>query len=328
MVRQVIEKSGISPENQAIIWKFLRNEPIGVGVQRNASNQFEEVVLPAEQTVAVGQYVDPKAMLMIAKSTDASAMDFKNICAYVKVTPLFDCTAICLRSTDATKHLAGTLTIDYNNGAPTTEVTANGNNEVLLTGTITSGNAYYIAVRPEAVTSGFTIEFLTADKTHYYARTSSRNLGLARNKVTNLGEFATTGTPWSFNTPTSGTADGHDWKLVAPNLKIATEIAGELGMDRTPADWGGNWVRPSREDIQPLIDAKLLSNTGSGIRFSPTGVFKYNSLDVEMGFSAFWLADTNGDATYYVFVGDGYIKLLFTPLTTSHYPILYKYTGE
>lgn len=319
----------ISPENQAIILAYLKGEKIEkkIGVQRNANDQFEGVVLPAEQTATAGS-ADKNAMLMIAKSDDASTMEFKNVCAFVKVTPQFDCDAICLRSTDATKYLAGTVTIDYNGGTPTTTVTANGSNEVILTGTITSGNTYYIAVRPETLSSGFTIGFLSKDKTHYYARTSSSSLALARNNVKNLGEFATDG-KWSLSTPTSGTADGHDWKLISvnPMLKIATELA----IDNVLLDdaennfslWGENWILPSKEDMDALFSANLVSDG----TFSGQGVFKFNNITLIPATSWYWLSgfDPNfGERDMYSISGYYYP----TNNKDDQCGIFYKYIGN
>lgn len=319
----------ISPENQVIILAYLKGEKAQIksGPQRNANDQFEDVVLPAEQTATAGS-ADKNAMLMIAKSDDASTMEFKNVCAYVKVTPQFDCDAICLRSTDATKYLAGTVTIDYNEGTPTTTVTANGSNEVFLTGTITGGNTYYIAVRPETLSSGFTIEFLSKDKTHYYARTSSSSLALARNNVKNLGEFATDG-KWSVSTPTSGTADGHDWKLISANpmLKFATELAIDNvlwgDVENNLSLWGGNWILPSKEDMDALFSANLLSNG----TFSGQGVLKFNKFTLWPAGLWYWLSgvdSNNGRRDQYSISGSSYA----TNTPTEQAGIFYKYIGN
>ena len=329
MVIDMMRQHEISPENQAIILAYLKGEKAQIksGVQRNESNQFEDVVLPAEQTATAGS-ADKNAMLMIAKSDDASTMEFKNVCAYVKVTPQFDCDAICLRSTDATKYLAGTVTIDYNEGTPTTTVTANGSNEVFLTGTITGGNTYYIAVRPETLSSGFTIEFLSKDKTHYYARTSSSSLALTRNNVKNLGEFATDG-KWSVSTPTSGTADGHDWKLISvnPMLKIATELAIDnvlwADVENNLSLWGGNWILPSKEDMAALFSANLVSDG----TFSGQGVLKFNKFTLMPAGLWYWLSgvDSNsGRRDQYSISGDFYA----TTTPTEQAGIFYKYIGN
>ena len=334
MVIEDMERNGISEQNQAIILAYLKGETATIksGVQWDG-DKFEDVVLPAEQIATPGS-ADPKAMLMIAKSTDASTLQFKNICAYVKVTPQFDCAGICLRSTDATKYLAGTVTVDYKEGAPTTTVTANGTNEVFLTsttGTITADNDYYIAVRPETLSSGFTIEFLTADKSHYYARTSSKDLGLVRNNVTNLGEFTTDG-KWSIESPTSGTANGHDWQLVSPTLKIATSPTGEKYRISKVAEnsslWGSNWVLLSYDDCKSLLDAKAISS----YKVSGIGVLKFITLTMikkEWPSPTFWLGTMKDATSRYDFnIYLGKINATSADNSVTEYMILYKYIGK
>ena len=144
-------------------------------------------VLPTLQTATAGS-ADPAAMLMMATSTDASTLSFKNVCAYVKVTPAFDCSGIELIS-KGSENLAGTVNLDYNDGVPVAEVTANGTNYVSLTGTITSGSTYYIAVLPASLESGFDVMFQIDGE--YYKKGTNKVLGLSRNKVMDLGSFST-----------------------------------------------------------------------------------------------------------------------------------------
>ena len=152
-----------------------------------SGSKIISAALPTMQTATAGS-ADPAAMLMMATSTDASTLSFKNVCAYVKVTPAFDCTEIKL-SSKGSENLAGTVTLDYNDGAPVAEVTANGTNNVSLTGTITSGSTYYIAVLPASLESGFDVMFqIDGD---YYEKGTKKVLGLSRNKVMDLGSFST-----------------------------------------------------------------------------------------------------------------------------------------
>ena len=268
---------GISAENQAIILAYLKNEPIGTpGVQLDGSS-IKNVVIPAEQTATAGS-ADPQAMIMVAKGSDKDDLEFKNVCAYVKVTPQFDCTAICLKSNGA-ENLAGKMTVNYNDGDPTTTVTADGTNTVYLVGTITTGNAYYIAVRPEALESGFTIEFLTADT--YYARSTNKKLALARSNVKNLGEFTTSGT-WTRSSATSGNdGAGHDWMLLTPTLKIAVistpSFDDYVTFDNVPS-WGADWVLPSAADFAEIYTNGCISyknDNGPKVTWRGLGILKY-----------------------------------------------------
>lgn len=325
-----MEAYHISEENQAIILAYLKGESVTIksGVQQDGS-KFSEVILPAKQTVAEGQYVDPKAMLMIAKSTDASTLQFKNVCAYVKVKPTFDCAGIALRSMDATKNLAGTVTVDYNEGAPTTTVTANGSNEVLLTGAIKADNTYYIAVRPETLSSGFIIEFVTDAKSHYYARSTSKSLGLARNSVTNLGEFATTGT-WTVKSPTSGTADGHNWILVSPTIRLATTDtdAGRVALNAVDGIWGANWVLLSAEEASLIGGHSSYDSTNQVATIGTSAIFSdVLSCKIQTSYNVYWISDMEGDyrLSYKFGKETAFAKVIDTGVK---YCVLYKYIGE
>lgn len=318
--------------NMLIAYATGENVIIKSGIERDG-DLFKEVVIPAEQTVAAGQCVDPKAMLMIAKSNDASVLSFKNVCAYVRVTPQFDCHAICVRS-NGSGDLAGTVTLNYNNGTPSTEVkyidydTSCGSPSVCLTGTITAGNTYYIAVRPETTVGGFTIEFLTKDRSHYYGRSSDNNLGLVRSEVVNLGEFSTGGA-WTYNNvPTSGNdGNGHNWKLVTPTLKLAAETKiYDTGGNYIASSWGADWDYPSMEEINTLINGKGTSGTA----IFGVGVLKYvePQINVNAYADGIWLSDTGKDSSdrdtraVFRFGINDFSMLIYS----YHYGVHYKYT--
>ena len=278
MVKEDMNNMHISAENQAIILAFLKNQPIGTPGVTLEGSSIKNVVIPAEQTATAGS-ADPQAMVMVAKGNDKDALQFKNVCAYVKVTPQFNCTAICLKS-NGTQNIAGKVTVDCSGETPSSTITADGTNSVMLTGTITAGNAYYIAVLPVTLTSGFTIEFLTADKTNYYARRTSKDLGLARSNVKNLGEFATSGT-WTYNIPTHGEANGHSWRLITPGFKIATSYASANGVTfANIPSWGANWVLPAADEMTDLMSKGYIvfdktEPMHSKIRLVGAGVLKY-----------------------------------------------------
>ena len=152
-----------------------------------SDSKIVSAVLPATQTATAGS-ADPAAMLMMATSIDASTLSFKNVCAYVKVTPNFDCSRIELTS-KGEENLAGTLTLDCSDGTPVAEVTANGTGSIALTGTISSGNTYYIAVLPSSLESGFVLRFFVDGD--YYEKDMEQKLALTRNNVMGLGSFST-----------------------------------------------------------------------------------------------------------------------------------------
>ena len=320
----------ISPENQAIILAYLKGEKLEKksGPQRNANDQFENVVLPAEQTATAGS-ADPKAMLMIAKSDDASTMEFKNVCAYVKVTPQFDCTSILLKS-KGTESLAGTLTVDYNEGAPTTTVTADGTNAVTLTGTITANNTYYIAVRPETLSSGFTIYFITAD--YIYKKTASKEVAFTRNNVTNLGSFeasklTSVQVAGTAKATIDGVATDINWiqlwdngpKFAEYNVGVTDGKSESVGSvftwstDIAKVQWGNSWRMPTSDEFNALLTNCTYTNTTknnvSGLLF--TGKYEYSSYSIFLPIaSSYYWSATQADGTdAYRLTVSGYITV-------------------
>ena len=145
-----------------------------------------DVVFPAIQTATEGSF-DPAAGLMMAQAVgEASALEFKNVASYFKFTAPFDCRSVSIFDNAHAAQMAGTLTLDYNAGEPTAEVTANGTSSITLTGTIEEGKTYYIATLPQTFTEGIMMVFSKTDGTDYVKRTSS-SYTLRRNMVSNMG---------------------------------------------------------------------------------------------------------------------------------------------
>ncbi|MCI7002517.1 MAG: fimbrillin family protein, partial [Prevotella sp.] len=161
--------------------------------QENASlsgNDVTNVTLPAIQYARDNSF-DKNAALMMAQSTNTT-LEFKNVVGYVKVKPTFNCTRIDLKAFDNSAVLAGTGTVSYNNGKPTLDLSETKDYAITLRGDIKANKYYYIAVPPVTLKAGWTIQF-TASDGKVYSRKGTNSITFTRNKVTNLGEFATTG---------------------------------------------------------------------------------------------------------------------------------------
>lgn len=152
------------------------------------------IVLPDEQEAVAGGF-DPKAALMIAKG-ETTTLQFKNAVGFIKVTPKFDCKKIILRAADKTQPLAGKGTIKFDGSDPCIDFT--GSKElsysITLSGTITSGNAYYIAVPAVKLSAYWTLTFVTENKN--YMRQVTKPITFVRSQALNLGTFATDGDYW------------------------------------------------------------------------------------------------------------------------------------
>ena len=153
------------------------------------------IVLPDEQEAVAGGF-DPKAALMIAKS-NTTTLQFKNAVGFIKVTPQFDCKKIILRAANKTKPLAGKGTIKFD-GSDNPYIDFTGSKElfysITLSGTITNGKAYYIAVPAVTLSENWTLTFVTENKN--YMRQVTQPITFARSRALNLGTYATDGNYW------------------------------------------------------------------------------------------------------------------------------------
>ena len=169
------------------------------------------IVLPDEQNAVAGGF-DPKAALMIAKS-NTTTLQFKNAVGFIKVTPQFDCKKIILRAADKTQPLAGKGTIKFDGSDPYIDFTDSKelSYSITLSGTITSGNAYYIAVPAVTLSANWTLTFVTENKN--YMRQVTKPITFARSKAWNLGTFATDGDYWVGSNGIVSTDKQVDWGL-------------------------------------------------------------------------------------------------------------------
>ena len=171
--------------------------PYQSGASYDTSNgKVTGITLKATQNATDNSF-DKEAALMIAEG-DNTTLTFKNVVGYVKVKPTFNCTRIDLKAFDNSAVLAGTGTVSYNNGEPTLDLSNAKTKDyaITLTGDIKANNYYYIAVPPVTLKAGWTIEFTAKDNGKLYSRKGTNPITFTRNKVTDLGEFATTGDYW------------------------------------------------------------------------------------------------------------------------------------
>ena len=172
--------------------------PYQSGASYDTSNgKVTGITLKATQNATDNSF-DKEAALMIAEG-DNTTLTFKNVVGYVKVKPTFNCKRIDLKAFDNSAVLAGTGTVSYNNGAPTLDLSNATTKDyaITLTGDIKANNYYYIAVPPVTLKAGWTIEFTAKDNGKLYSRKGTNPITFTRNKVTDLGEVATTGDYWS-----------------------------------------------------------------------------------------------------------------------------------
>ena len=153
-----------------------------------SGNKFSGVELKAEQEAVEGSF-DSKAAIMVAKSNGTN-LPFKNVVAYFKVTPTFDCSEIVVTAHKSTDALAGKFDVAIgDDGTPSISIT-NGSREVKLTGTITANKDYYILLLPGTFEYGFSVTLKPKDDTtKKYFKQKNTSFTLNRNDLWNLGQM-------------------------------------------------------------------------------------------------------------------------------------------
>ena len=140
------------------------------------------VTVPASQTATAGSF-DPKANVAVASGT-ADALQFKNVCSYLKFTvpaTMTDLSKVVL-SANGVEKLAGSVKAVCDDAS--FEVVS-GVSSVALEGSFEAGKSYYIAVLPGTLSQGFTLEMtrseetstMTTDKAFTFKRSRSANIG-------------------------------------------------------------------------------------------------------------------------------------------------------
>ena len=158
----------------------------GVGF---SDNKFTGVMLKAEQEAVEGSF-DPTAAIMVAKSNGTN-LPFKNVVAYFKVTPTFDCSEIVVTAHKSTDALAGKFDVAIgDDGTPSISNITKKSREVRLTGTITANKDYYILLLPGTFEYGFSVTLKPkGDTTKKYFKQKNTSFTLNRNDLWNLGKM-------------------------------------------------------------------------------------------------------------------------------------------
>ena len=154
-----------------------------------SGNKFSGVELKAEQEAVEGSF-DPKAAIMVAKSNGTN-LPFKNVVAYFKVTPTFDCSEIVVTAHKSTDALAGTFDVAIDGeGTPSISKITKKSREVKLTGIIEKDKDYYILLLPGTFENGFSVTLKPKDDTtKKYFKQKNSSFTLNRNDLWNLGKM-------------------------------------------------------------------------------------------------------------------------------------------
>ena len=146
--------------------------------------------LETNQGVAAGSF-GSTANLSVARSTDKTSMQFKNVGAIVGITVgNKDITGLKLETIDG-EALSGTADINATSGEVTSK---SGENYVQMSGSLAQGSTYYFVVLPGTYDGGFRV---TLFKSEQFATFTKAGTPIERNGNLNLGTF--TGSKWKNN---------------------------------------------------------------------------------------------------------------------------------
>ena len=239
---------------------------------------------------------DRNSFLMLAHSATLGDFAFKPLVALLKVTPQFNCKQIILtaRQKDPSyARIAGTAGFRWNAGDPILETGPTysygfNSSSIVLSGSITVGNDYYICVLPMTIPDGFDLGFLAEDGT-LYVRGFASAFTPERGKIYDMGTFSIADTPWT-QVKAAPNANGHpyvDLGLVIDGQKVyfadrnvgadavdatgdyyywgstkpypstnycdpyrtQVDIGGNTSYDAAAKDWGGDWRMPAQNHL-------------------------------------------------------------------------------
>ena len=167
--------------------------PYTVGATCGGSDLINGITLPSEQTAYENSF-DPKAALMMARSSDKNTFIFLNVVSLVKVTTTFPCKRIVL---NANEYIAGKGNLYCSDTNPYINFTSNKSNSIILKpatdgGEIEAGT-YYIAVKPGTLSSGWSISFTSTDY-NVYTRKANSEVIFNSGSIRSIGRFYTSGT--------------------------------------------------------------------------------------------------------------------------------------
>ena len=257
-----------------------------------SNNTFSGVELKAEQEAVEGSF-DSKAAIMVAKSNGTN-LPFKNVVAYFKVTPTFDCSEIVVTAHKSTDALAGKFDVAIDGeGTPSISNITNKSREVKLTGTITANKDYYILLLPGTFENGFSVTLKPKDDTtKKYFKQKNSSFTLNRNDLWNLGnmegatEVSENTIPYiTFTAPVtqSFSYDNYSYQVNTVNAPDANKYL-EYSVN------GGEWKNFNY--VQSVSfggsngDLRLRAKGGQGDYYAPTTttdpMFKFGNDNVEV----------------------------------------------
>lgn len=146
-----------------------------------------KTVIPDVQTPVAGGFA--KGTNVTVASGSADALEFRNVCGYVKFTVpegMTDLTKVEL-SANSGESLAGEVEIAISSEPSAVVVEGNGKSSVVMEGTFEAGKSYYLAVLPKTLEGGFTMTLTRTEGTT--TMNTTKAFTVTRSKAKPIGEL-------------------------------------------------------------------------------------------------------------------------------------------
>lgn len=178
-------------------YPYNKNNEVSIG---STGTYYSSVIVwnGANQTAVKNSFPLNTPMMAYVENIEEGASDiplsFQNVCALVKFKTDYVCRKVVFSARETSVNLASEKIIaDFDsNGKPHVYSYSGGSKTITLTGkdgADLEAGTYYIAVMPEALSSGFEISFTNIYDEVAVTKEGTKSVTLKRNTILDLGEF-------------------------------------------------------------------------------------------------------------------------------------------
>lgn len=190
------------------------------------------VCIPSTQDGSFASAAIAVAQIPVANGEGNRTLAFKNLAGLLKLSFNDDEVSTVSITAYGDKTIAGTATVEFENGLPVVKSVSGGASGIVLDGlTGTGARTYYAAVLPASLSDGIYIELKKSDGTVKGQKFSGKKLSVARRKIVSLGSIAVETINGTFvKVNGNGSGDGSDWDNAMSWADFDTKIKATNGI--------------------------------------------------------------------------------------------------
>ena len=154
-----------------------------------SGNNVVTTYIPSEQTAVEGSFGNNVNVAVAHTTTEDKLLTFKNTCALLKFTIGMDNVQSITITANGDYHMTGRSSITYSDGS-VTSVSCEGSHSVTLTGPLTNGSTYFVAVAPQTYYGGISMMIVKTGGT-VLVRKGDSELVTEMGTIKSLGTLST-----------------------------------------------------------------------------------------------------------------------------------------